>query len=283
MVNRELLEYVQNQQQLGVSKEEIAKALFASGWPAEDVREALGVKPAAPAAAPSVNAKSAVVSDMVTNPPAVAPIRPAAAEAYFSARPGTPNVAPAANPTVIPATATPTRVPIQEATFVKRSAGGPAPATAAAAAPAGVGRMSGWKKWLIPAGIGLGGLVIGFAISFFFAGKGDLSDQVKSLQDDKDKLSLQISALAKDKDNLNNQMVALQAQAKDLRDEISILAAPNPDATSTVPVTVKGILRVDSRGQFRVETPNGFQIYVKNYKDALVVSALKPNVDKQIV
>lgn len=123
---------------------------------------------------------------------------------------------------------------------------------------------------LVLAGLGVGG--------FFYTKNSELGLKMSSLLKEKESLITQINQLSQEKSNLEKQIQILQESNKALEDQLSIFTIPSNSESENLPLTVRGVLRL-VKDQFTLTTDRSIIIYVKNSKDAKVKSALEPFVE----
>lgn len=119
-------------------------------------------------------------------------------------------------------------------------------------------------------GLGVGG--------FFYLKNSKLESSASLLNSEKESLNNEISRLSKEKSDLEKQIGSLLESNRALEEQLSIFAIP-PDASSSeeMPLTVKGTLKL-AKDQFTLTTDKSIVVYVKNSKDAKVKAALEPFV-----
>lgn len=254
MMNQQLVDYIKQQMQAGVSKDAVSKALTDAGWPPVDIADSM--KAAEPAAAAGGAAAS-----------------PAAAQA-----------------TVNPSVAMGGTDPGPKADFAKPASGAgsgdkffskSASMQSVAAVPADDDEDHPSVKKFMAALIAMGAviLLLAGALAFVYfnlngqltaaqqAGGGN-SAQFTALQ-------AQVAQLTKDKGDLTAQLQPLSAENQELAAEVGFFASAGSGATSTN-ATVKGTLSGNASTTFSLLTPHNVKIIIANSKDAKVAAALTP-------
>jgi hypothetical protein len=254
MINQQLVDYIKQQLQAGVSRDVVLKALGDAGWPAADVSDSMkAATPATPgavAAAPATPA--ATINPVVAMGGVDTMAGPGAATAKSSS----------------------------EKFFAR-------PATAAQV-PVAIGddeedhpSIKKFVTTMVVMGIVI--LLLAGALVFVYfnlnsqldsamSGNPNISGEVTTLQG-------QVSQLAADKETLTTQANALTAERDELATELSFLvAAPSAGTSTPVTATVKGMLSGNASTTFALTTIHNVRVLVANSKDAAVSAALTPLV-----
>jgi len=251
MINQQLVDYIKQQLQAGVSKDAVRKALADAGWPLADIDDSLkAAEPAMPAAGP------------VAAPAAAQTINPVVAM-------GGAEMDDAASALERTKSASSNK-------FFSAQSGQPAASTVMAAED---DVHPSVKKFVIAMGVmGVVILLLAGALAFVYfsmsgqpapvAGTPDNSAQVGTLQG-------QVSQLTKANEDLTAQVNALSTANGDLMAEVSFFAAPAANATSSS-ASIKGLLAGNGTLPFVLTTAHNLKIYVANYKDPKVLAALTP-------
>jgi hypothetical protein len=285
MVQESIVEYINAQMKLGVSRDTIKTTLTGAGWVAADVEDTLKKVELAKMAQP-ISAVSATSS--LSSSPAAKPFTPAVGMGSTSPAPQTIRVSdlvssstsssPVIKPSVMPAS--------------KSSLTGPAPASVAT--PAGTRTKDTFQAASYSAAKPHGShgmlltdivliviiLAVGGVAGFLYMQNKSLSSQLGSLNGQSSGVTSQLSALqaemAASTTALTAQVSSLTTQTQELQTELSFFAAPigtTPGATSTA--TVMGIVSAGKTG-YIITTMYGAKIYVVNPKVAGVATALAP-------
>ena len=259
-MNQQLVDYIKQQLQAGVSKENVKSALLGAGWSEADISEALK---SADAAAPAVSSAVAVSSSLTSGP------------AAQSSSPKNAMVSDVASPQAKPASISEPAAGAEsfEAKTEEPHHGKKAAVTISALAVLVVLLAGGgaYLYWFLN-DKAENAVAQNNAATAAVAG---LEAQVKELSES--------SATAK-----NESAAALQAK-QELLTELSFLvavpslvpqSAASSSATSTaaqeVEVVVRGVLGNGTSVPYVLTTANGVKVAVKNNKDEKVVAVLKP-------
>lgn len=133
-----------------------------------------------------------------------------------------------------------------------------------------------WGVLVLFALVGLG------AGGFFYFKNNDLKSQSALLLSEKESLKTELNKLIKEKSDLEKQIQVLQENNKILEEQLSIFAVPPGTSNSEeLPLTVRGTLKL-TKDQFTLTTDKSIVIYIKNSKDAKVKAALEPFVEKVV-
>lgn len=296
MVQESIVEYINAQMKLGVSRDTIKTTLTGAGWVTADVEETLKKVEAAKMAQPisAVATMPVVSSSPVTKPmePAIMakPFTPVSGMGTGIASPppqtirvsdlvsSSTSTAPVAKPTVMPASKSPLT--------------GPAPVTVAM--PAGVKTKDTFQAAAYP-GVkphGAHGMLItdivliviilalGGIAGFLYMQNNSLNSQLGVLNGQSSGVTSQLSALqaqvAASTTALTAQVSSLTTETQELHTELSFFAAPTstaPSATSTA--TMSGIVSAGKTG-YIITATYGAKILVANSKVASVIAALAP-------
>jgi hypothetical protein len=290
MVQESIVDYINAQMKLGVSRDAIKTTLTGAGWVAADVEDTLkkvesakmaqpmsampmsaaaspatASKPMTPAAGSAGGSEPQVIkmSDLVSSAPGIT-------GAPTSAKPATTSSAPQKSPLTGPtmaSTATPAGI---------RTAN-----TFQAASYPGI-QPTGSRKTLIIEII-LGVIVIAFAAfaGFLFMQNNSLNSQLTSLNGQSSGVTSQLSALqaqvAASTTALTAQVATLGANIQELQTELSFYIAPSSTvsgATSTA--MISGVVSGGGKLPYVITATYGAKIPVVNSKIAAVVSALAP-------
>jgi len=255
MINQQLVEYIKQQTQAGVSKDAVRKALSDAGWPPADVDDSVK---AAELAAPVGGLTSASPVSRGTIDPVVAM---GGAEAA------------AAGPSLETA-----RSGFSGASGNKFFAKPVSPA-GAMAEDDDDDHPSVKKLVMAMIAMGIVILVLAGALAFVYF---NMSGRTASGQnaapgapDQVAPLQAQVAQLNRSNADLAAQVASLNAMNADLASEAAFFAAPPANATSSA-ATVKGTLTGNGTLPFVLTTAHNLKIYVANYKDAKVQAVLLP-------
>ena len=250
MINQQLVDYVKQQMQAGISKDAVRKALSDAGWPPADVDDSL--KAAEPAGAVQ---PSGAMSGMSTAQTTVNPV---------VAMGGVESMIKGSSPT-----SSSDKFFSNPATSSKVSSdydddGEDHPQA---------------KKFVISMAVmGAVILLLAGALAFVYF---NLNGQLEAAQNGGSgntaqvaDLQQQVAQLTTANGDLTSRVAALDADNQDLASELGFFVP----ATSTTPVssTVKGTLSGNASTTFALMTPHNVKIIVLNSKDAKVAAALAP-------
>lgn len=248
MANQQLVEYIKQQVQLGVSKDAVKSTLVQSGWPESDIIEAMDV--ALGQTAVSQPARS-VATDIMQPKTESAAIK---TDTIAIKR---------AEPTIQPRTT---------------SVGMASPADSLSTAPEG--NSKSWKAFILPALLILIILGMGVWVWMLSSQNSDLNNQLINTGSSNSTLA-QAEADAKSKvSNLESQMASKDADLKDLALHVSVLIPPPVTGTSSpaaVSISLSGSIKADEKAA-SLTTSRNLVLSIKNYKEANVMGALKPLV-----
>lgn len=249
MANQQLVDYIKQQIQLGVLKEAIKNTLLQSGWPEADVKEALDVSFGQQSTV-SQSGPVAVATDIVQ--PKVDP-NAGRIENFAASK-----------------KAEPSSFQAKVASFNPTSADISSPKSVGASSP------KSWKSFVIPGVVSL--VVIALIVSnvMFYLAKQNAEGEAMNVGIEKSTLSTNNSGLTTQVSNLQSQLATSDADKADLSLHLSLLVPNNTGATTTIPVTISGALKLDDKGQFTLTTGRNLILSVGNSKAPNVVSVLKP-------
>lgn len=265
--NPQLKDYIDQQTKLGISKDEIKRALVGAGWQESEVLEAMS------AGAASVSA----VMPQVKTPD---PINPAG-------QPSTPSVKPASAPFVASDIFRPAK---EEPMFQSRAAAGPKAASpdkpqmvSFASSKESYGGGGWLKRYALPETIGLVAILAMAGTVFFYIRSADLETKVAAANQQSGASQASIASLTNQKTDLTNQAASLNATITDLTNQLSLFAAPaNASATQELSITIKGTLGGGGKSSYFLMTNKDILVVVKNSSDPKVDAALKPLLGSQI-
>ncbi len=248
MANQQLLDYVKQQIQLGVPKEAIKSALLASGWPAADVDEALGVTGSASPAGPAAASAS--------------PASPASA-ASASAKPASGGIS----------------FGSMGAGLGKESVFKPMSPTSNAKTFDDIGHPAHPHHWLLPAILGVVVVALLGGLWYLYSQNSVLSKQIQSNSDSTGTLGQQLNAVNSEKATLASQVNDLNASKKNLETLLSLYSATL--SPSELPISLTGTISGTDKTGYTLTTPEQILVNIKNSKDAKLSAALKPLVGGQ--
>jgi len=292
MVQESIVEYINSQMKLGVSRDAIKTTLTGAGWQAADVEDTLKkVEMAKTAAAqPTIVAKPAMsamgspassapqtikVSDLVSSSASPAPMTMAskpvasspasASTATSSSASRSPLTGPAAAASA--ATATKSSNTFQAQTF-------------------SAAKRHGSRGALITE-IVLAVIIVavGAFAGFLYMQNGSLTKQLSALSGTSSGVNSQLSALqaqvAASTTALTAQVATFTAETQELQTELSFYAVPSgatPGASITT--SFSGIVSGGGKASYVITAMYGGKIYVANSKAASVIAALNPLIAK---
>lgn len=293
MANQQLLDYVRQQLQLNVPQDEVKTTLLNTGWPEEDINEALKesngpAKPASPV--------QPTVSDITNIQPASTPVQSAPAGVASPATGATPKSEPAiqkkaslVTSEVFQAKDEPVFEPSKDKFFNPVSAGGV------------IGPVKpSHKNLIIISSLGL--LILIFAGLFVWMTfkNSKLQSQLSSMSgaaqvqnqntegasaSSTDEQKKQIEVLTQEKDNLQNQLTEANKKMSYFNLELSFLVAPDPKAPTSTTLnrsfSISGLVS-EKKGAYYLTTEHGVVLSVKNSKDKNLITALKPLVGTSV-
>ena len=243
-MNQQLVDYIKQQLQLGVTKEAIKATLISSGWTEGDVTEAMNEISAPAAAAPKIAPAPAV---------ATATASPATRDIYQ------PKVAASA-------------VARTEPTFQSKIS-----AAASQISARGTAAPTGKRGLILPIILGVIILALAGAGFYFYSQTGSLSDQMSSSESKNMTLTSQLNVANQDKTNLMQQVTTLSDDKKDLLMQISFFQNPGTSTPATeTAVLVKGALAGGDKLPYSITTSLQITVTIKNSKDQRVIDLLKP-------
>lgn len=316
MANQQLVDYIKQQLQLGVSKEAIKTALSQVGWPEAEVNDAfIAAQPVAvPAAGVEVAKTGVEVKPVEQIKPVVqeGAVRPAAAVAAAPVSPTTTPfssttrkevVSPAeftsplakATSPVTGAASSPRAVakdifqPKGEVVFqprVQLSGGGtPAAATAATTVTTSVSaHPSVFKKYFLAVVAVVVISALGGGSAYLFLQLRSLktaATEIQTIRASLEQANAQIASLMDEKSSLASQLEITNSEKADLLLNLSFLVAPAGEAASAE-ATVGGIVGTGGKGQYTLTTDRGVVLNIRNSAKPEVARALQPLVGKRV-
>lgn len=296
MVQESIVEYINAQMKLGVSRDIIKTTLTGAGWVAADVEDTLKKVELAKMAQPisTVSAMPSVSSSPAAKPMeptiAVKPITPASSI-------GTGSVSPAPQTIRVSdlVSSSTSSSPVMKSSAMPVSKSPmTGPASASVAMPAGIktkdtfqaasysGAKSHGSHGMLITDIVLIVIIlaVGGIAGFLYMQNNSLSSQLNSLNGQSSGVTSQLSSLqaevAASTTALTAQVSSLTAQTEELQTELSFFAVPTstaPGATSTA--MISGIVSAGKTG-YVITAMYGAKIAVANSKVASVITALAP-------
>lgn len=296
MANDQLIAYIKDQLEAGVSEKAVKEALAGVGWQEGDIREAIAeVKQFAPAesspppsqaAVPQVSRMTAAISQTPQTPLDAAPRRAAGeggAPVDASTRDAEPSSKAAKPPTSFSQGApivTPDIFQPKDLPVFKSSAKTPEPNVVQET----IAKSSSARRvrWLFPVVLGVA-VAVSLAAAFWFALRTiRLRAEVSSLMAETAVNSAQISTLTKKNSDLEAELSRLKEERSELLTDLSAFVAPpfdkekNPGASPPAEaVTLKGVLAGGDNGPFTLTTGRGVIFTIKNSSDQKAASVLK--------
>jgi hypothetical protein len=290
MVQESIVEYINAQMKLGVTRDAIKATLTGAGWQAADVEDTLKKievtkTTAQPMAVSAVRpADSAVTSKLIT--PAGGPANP---------EPQTIKVSDliSSSPS-ISSTAAASTMPAAKPAGPKSPLTGPAPAKASTPstgtktpntfqASSYPGMKTHGSRGALVTEIVLAVIIvaIGAFAGFLYTQNGTLKNQLNALSGQSSGVNSQLSALqtqvAASTTALTAQVATLTTKTQELQTEISFYSAPfNSVLGATTTASVSGVVSGGGKVPYLITATYGAKVYVANSKVAGVITALTP-------
>ena len=275
MANQQLVDYITQQTQAGVTKEVVKNALVTTGWGERDVADAMNAAFGTSPAAVAPVASPAAVSPAVSRPTIAA--KPAV----------TPVVMPAAKPIVASPAAASSLVsvsmfdaksgPVFEPKSKSIQSGTPPTSSVASSGSviAIAAQRSGNRFTSIFLPVILGVVTVGAGVFAYMTWreKSGLREQVAALTAQSAALQAQLQGLEKDKDADVSHITALTESANDFEGQLSLFVVPG-GSSAAVSVTVKGTVNGSDKVPYTLTTGKGIVLAIKNYKDPTVFPLL---------
>ena len=296
MVQESIVDYINSQMKLGVSRDNIKTTLTGAGWAAADVEDTLKKVELAKTSQPiSAMPMSAISSAAKPAEPAITSriITPVGGPAAAGPEPQTIKVsdlisASPSTPAAMPASAAKSSTPASKSPLT-------GPAAPSTATPAGIrsgntfqatsysGAKPHGSHGALITEIVLGVVIVliaGFA-GFLFMQNNSLNSQLSALNGQSAGVNSQLSALqaqvAASTTALTAQVSSLTGETKEMQTELSFYAAPSNTASgATSTATVSGIVTGGGKAPYVIMATYGAKIYVANSKTANVIAALAP-------
>jgi hypothetical protein len=291
MIQESIVEYINAQMKLGVSRDTIKTTLTGAGWVAADVEDTLKKIESAKMAQPIATvATTPSISPSIASSPAAKPIvSPVSMGSNANPAPQTIRVSdlvssststsPVMKPTVTPASKSP--LTVSTPAIAAMPAGTKTKDTFQAASYPGATKPHGSHGAIIT-DIVLAVIIVavgGFA-GFLYVQNNSLNAQLNSLNGQSSGVNSQLSSLqaevAASTTALTAQVSSLTAETQELQTELSFFAVPTsttPGSTSTA--TISGTVSAGKIG-YIITTAYGAKIYIANSKVAKVAAALAP-------
>jgi hypothetical protein len=284
MIQESIVEYINAQMKLGVSRDTIKTTLTGAGWVAADVEDTLKKVELAKMAQP-IAAASAMPS--IASSPAAKPMEPSIAAMPFTPAVGAGSTSPAAQTIRVSdlVSSSTSSSPVMKPTAMPTSKSpltGPASAkntfqaTSYASAKPHGSRVALITEIVLVVII----LVVGGFAGFLYMQNNSLNSQLGSLNGQSSGVTSQLSTLqaevAASTTALTAQVSSLTTETQELQTELSFFAAPigtAPGATSTA--TISGTVSAGKTG-YVITATYGAKIYVASSKVAKVIAALTP-------
>ena len=287
MIQESIVDYINSQMKLGVSRDAIKTTLTGAGWVAADVEDTLKKVESEKISSPtSAMPMSTVSSAAKPAEPAITSriITPVGDSAAVGSGPQTIKVSDliSASPSATPVTATKTSASVSKSPLT-------GPAAPSIATPVGIksgntfqaASYSGMKphgsRGALVTEIVLGIIIVavgGFAV-FLFMQNNSLNSQINMLNGQSSGVNSKLSALqaqvAASTTALTAQVLALTGKTQELQTELSFYAAPSgtvSGATSTA--VVSGIVAGGGKAPYVIRATYGAKIYIANSKTASV-------------
>ncbi len=238
MANSQLTAYVTAQLDKGVSRDAIAQALIGAGWMQADVDAAVS----------EVVAQRATAA---TSPAASAPAQPVVEQSYAASSPA------ASTSSVTPAS------------FFSTTGSTPVDGSIAIAPK----KSMAWLFILVGVILAIG-IVGGIVYAFFMGGSADLPTVT-----DQSSASQQLSTLQQERDQLQGQVSSLTTTVTDLENQLGIF---KNSSEQTVPLTIRGTLSTTTANVYTLRTNRDIVLTVANATNAAVAAALSPLVGAEV-
>jgi hypothetical protein len=270
MIQEQLVDYINTQMKLGVSRDAIKTALTGAGWQAMDVEDTFkrtesavsSLKPVTPPSAASPAPQTIKVSDLISSTPSSM----------------SPSTMPAAKPMA-------SKSPLTGTTANGiASAGAKSSDVYQQASVFPASKPSGSRGALVTEIILIVVIVaVGSFAGFLYMQNRDLNTQLGALNKQSGGVTSQLSSLQAEMSasaaSLTTQVASLNAKSQELQTELSFYAAPaNTAAGATSTAMVSGTVSGGGKIPYVITTADGAKISVANSKVASVVSALAPLV-----
>ncbi len=292
MVQEQVVDYINSQMKLGVSRDVIKTTLTGAGWTAADVEDTLkkveSAKMAQPISAMSAFAKPAepVIASKPITPAggAMGPEPQTIKVSDLISAPASASVTPAVSAR-----------PAANLASSKSPLTGPVATAPATATPAGIKSANTFQASSYPGMKAHGSrgpliteiilaviiVVVGAFAGFLYMQNGGLHAQLNTLTGQSSGVTSQLSALqaqvAASTTALTAQVSSLHTETQELQTELSFYAVPPSTvqgATSTA--TVSGVVSGGGRTPYIILATYGAKIYVANSRVAGVIAALAP-------
>ena len=298
MIQNQLIEYINNQTKLGVSRDAIRSALVGAGWSAADVDDTLksvepakAAQPVASAPAGSVAAASATkpsgaaaaggpqiikVSDLVSASPSLGASPSPSSSAPSSMPSGTAFKDAAKSPLTGPASSS-----AKPSSLASMPIGRPITASSSP-----IGNMA---KVHASRGARITEVVLAVLFVAAAAGAGflyyqnnNLAGQVAALNSKSSQVNLELSTL-QNKTNastsaLTAQVGTLTGETQELQSELAFYAIPLNASTTATSTLVSGTVALGARGNYVITGAYGAKIFVANSRASSTIAALTPLV-----
>lgn len=237
-MNQQLVDYIKQQLQLGVSQEGIKNTLVTSGWPEADVAAAISsleTKPSTSAAAGSAPAASPVTSDIFPKSAESVSVKPDPAKKSEPA-------------------------PIEPK------------AESNAATPASVTLPSIKHEMMVPVVLAVVALLLIVSGAYLYMEKSALNEDVATVNQANIDLIREKEALVQEKNGMTSQLAMFMDENDSLRAHLTFLLG---SGTTTVRTNLAGTLRGDDKMPYTLVTSSGLVVNIRNYKDARVSPLIK--------
>jgi cell division protein FtsB len=289
MVQDQIVDYINSQMKLGVSRDAIKATLTGAGWQAADVEDTLKkveaakvvAQPASAQLAQPVQAAQPVVASRI-----ITPVTPASSANSAASGPQVIKMSDLVSSSAAPA---------MPATPPAKPAGPKSPLTgvvAPASSPAKLADTYQANTYIAPKTHGSRGpliteiilgviiVVIAALAGFLYMQNKSLTTQVGSLNGQSSGVASQLSALqaqvAASTTALTAQVASLDSEMQEYQAELSFfVASTSTPAGATSTTTVEGVVFV-GKSSYVITAAYGAKILVANSKDGAVVTALTP-------
>jgi hypothetical protein len=291
MIQESIVDYINSQMKLGVSRDAIKTTLTGAGWVAADVEDTLkkveaakmsspiSAMPAASAMTAAKPAEPAVTSRIIT--PVGGPAAAAGPEPQTIKVSDLISSTPAAKPAAAPMSKSPMTGPAaMPSTTTNMPAGIKSANTFQATSYPGMKPRGSRGALITEIVLVVIILAVGGFAGFLFMQNNSLNSQLSSLSGQSSGVNAQLSTLeaqvVASTTALTTQVSTLNSANQELQTELSFLVAPTsttPGATSTA--TISGTVSA-GKTSYVIMATYGTKIYIANSKAASVIAAINP-------
>jgi hypothetical protein len=289
MVQEQIVDYINAQMKLGVTRDAIKSTLTGAGWQVADVEDTLKKIESAKIAQPATSMAGAPVT--ATTSRLVTPVGASSSNSepqtikvsdLISASPATPSST-TAMPATTPARSSGPKSPLTGPPVLKTSppAGASAPTSFKATSYPGMKTHTSRAALITEIILAVIIIAVGAFAGFLYMQNSTLKGQLDTLNGQSSGVNSQLSALqaqvTASTTALTAQVATLTTETQELQAELSFYAAPPnaaPDATGTL--SFSGVVSGGGKAPYAITATYGGKIYVANSKVASVITALTP-------